>query len=80
MVVGNDYTRLGMSDVKKMHAEIVAKLAARKGAIRDDIAKHIDNDAVCMKFADGCHRLSSELAGAITVFAKSLVSCAALQD
>ncbi len=45
----NPYTPLEFADIKRMHAEIVAKAAARKGRCRESVARHTENDAILLQ-------------------------------
>jgi hypothetical protein len=52
-----------------MHAEIVAKLAGRKKAFRDDLERHTQNDKLNESFAQqakSCLSLVAQLLGDLT--------------
>ena len=73
-VEGNNYTVLTTADVKRMHAEIVAKLAARKGAIKEDVARHLDNDKAASQFAVLVRNLTHALSDSLVGLIKTTVS------
>ena len=65
------YTTLEFSNIKQMHAELVAKLAARKRGVKEEIDKQAQNDGVCGKFADIAAALLRDISNAMNLLTKS---------